>query len=102
MSVLEKCTVELDGVFDRPAALKIAEALAWVRPGGAVDVDLTHVREFHDVGLAVLARTLVGQRDSVHIELRGLRDRQVRMLRYLGIEMDGSALLGSAATAAVN
>jgi len=87
MSVIEKCKLELDGVFDRSAALQMADALAWVKPGGEVELDLTRVREFHDAGLAVLAQT-IQRAGGVRIQVRGLRTRQHRMLRYLGLDLD--------------
>jgi len=90
MSVIEKCKLELDGVFDRAAALQLADALAWVKQGGEVELDLTRVREFHDAGLAVLAQTIQRAGGGVHIQVRGLRTRQHRMLRYLGLDLDAS------------
>lgn len=90
MSVIEKCKLELDGVFDRTAALQLADALAWVKPGGEVEVDLTRVREFHDAGLAVLAQTIRRAGSEVRFQVKGLRTRQHRMLRYLGVDLDAT------------
>ena len=89
MSVIEKCKLELDGVFDREAALQMADALAWVKTGGEVELDLSRVREFHDAGLAVLAQT-IQRAGGVRIQVRGLRTRQHRMLRYLGLDLDAT------------
>jgi ABC-type transporter Mla MlaB component len=91
MSVIEKCKLELDGVFDRAAALQLADALAWVKRGGEVEVDLTHVREFHDAGLAVLAQTIRQAGGDLRFSVKGLRTRQHRLLRYLGVELDAPA-----------
>jgi hypothetical protein len=48
-----------------------------------VRVDLTQVRDFHDFGVAVLARALASRRQ---VSVRGLRTHQIRLLRYLGID----------------
>ncbi len=74
--------IRMDGVFDVPAAQHLARELA--RAGeGEVRIDLTHVREFHDFGVALLAREL-----AVHgkASVSGLRQHHLRLLRYLGIE----------------
>lgn len=75
-------TLRLDGVFDVPTAQKLAHAIADAgdRP---VQVDLTRVREFHDFGVALLARSLAG-RPAVSVS--GLRQHHLRLLRYLGID----------------
>jgi anti-anti-sigma regulatory factor len=87
MSILGKCSIELEGVFDLKAARRVEEALGRMEAGGTVEVDLTRVREFHDVGLAILAQSVRRSRDSIQVDVRGLRDRQHRLLRYLGIEL---------------
>lgn len=91
MANIERFSIECTGVFDLQAALGLDETIALVKRGGAVELDLSKVREFHDAGLAVLARTL--QRlDATHrIDVRGLRERQLRLLRYLGVELGGAA-----------
>ena len=86
MSVIEKCTLELDGVFDRSAALRMADAIECVKPGGEVNLDLTYAREVHDVGLAMLAQTILRTGGSLRFRVRGLRARQHLLLRCLGIE----------------
>jgi len=88
MAAIEKCTLQLDGVFDLSAAMQMADALAWVKPGGEVEVDLTRVREFHDAGLAVLAQTIQRAEGTLRFNVRGLRTRQHRLLRYLGLDLD--------------
>jgi hypothetical protein len=78
---MEKCCLALDGVFDKRAAQRVQEALEMVKPGGTMDVDLTRIRDFHDVGLGILARTILSSRELVNLDVRGLRDRQHRLLR---------------------
>lgn len=78
--------IQADGTFDVPAAERVAREL-----DGAVDlqvrIDLTRVRDFHDFGVAVLARALARRSQ---IDVRGLRTHQIRLLRYLGVDaLDG-------------
>jgi anti-anti-sigma regulatory factor len=76
--------IRLDGIFDLAAAAEIQRALAGLPDGAEVYVDLSQVREFHDRGVAVLADAI---KSSGHpISVRGLRQHQYRMLRYLGVE----------------
>jgi anti-anti-sigma regulatory factor len=74
--------IQADGTFDLPAAERVARELRDA-DGLEVRVDLTQVRDFHDFGVAVLARALASRR-QVHV--RGLRTHQIRLLRYLGID----------------
>jgi ABC-type transporter Mla MlaB component len=87
MQTMGSCRLELDGVFDMPAAQRVAEALSLVRPGGALHLDLRRVREIHDAGLAVLARSIESARDRVAVDVTGLRLHQLQLLRYLGVEL---------------
>ena len=76
--------ISLEGVFDGVAALRVEEALLRAGPGDRVLVDLTKVREFHDFGVAVLGRALA--RCQAEVKLRGLRQHQIRVLRYFGVD----------------
>ena len=87
MSNIERFSIECEGVFDLEAALGLEETLGLVRNGGRVEVDLTRVREFHDAGLAVLARTIQRAGATHDLDVRGLRDRHLRLLRYLGVDL---------------
>jgi hypothetical protein len=71
-----------DGTFDVPAAERVAREL---RDAADLEVriDLTRVRDFHDFGVAVLARALAARRQ---VDVRGLRTHQIRLLKYLGID----------------
>lgn len=84
--------IRRDGVFDVPAAQQVAETLAEMGEG-EVRIDLRHVREFHDFGVALLARSLAGRSG---VSVLGLRQHHVRLLRYLGIET-GRVDFGAAA-----
>ena len=86
--VAKSLLIRLDGTFDLAAAGEIQRALADAPQGTEVYVDLSQVREFHDRAVAVLGDVLKSARHPVSV--RGLRQHQYRMLRYLGV--DPSAL----------
>ena len=75
--------IRKDGVFDGVAAREVADRLAGAQLGAEVHIDLTHVREFHDFGVAVLAQALAAC--PAHVAVQGLRHHHRRLLRYLGI-----------------
>ena len=77
-------TIRIEGVFDVPAARRVRELLDAAPATDSVAVDLSQVREFHDPGVAVLAEALAGEGGS-RVAVRGLRQHQIRMLRYLGV-----------------
>ncbi len=84
-----KTVIRMDGVFDVPAAHKLAAALD--DAGYAeVRIDLTRVREFHDFGVALLARTIAGR--SAPTAVLGLHEHHLRLLRHLGIDCGGANL----------
>ncbi len=87
---LEQQVIRVDGVFDAAAAQRLSSALEQA-PGEEIRVDLTDVREFHDFGIAMLARALSGRRG---VAVSGLRQHQLRLLRYFGIDA-GPADLGA-------
>src|SRR5689334_11658157 len=66
------------------AARRVRELVEAAPPDGPVAVDLSRVREFQERGVAVLAEVLAG-RTAAPVAVRGLRQHQVRMLRYLGV-----------------
>jgi len=76
---------KLEGVFDVPAARRVEKLLEKTRDGEAVRLDLSHVREFHDFGIAVLAQALKHGKPR-RVSLQGLRQHQLRMLRYFGVD----------------
>ena len=89
--------VRLDGVFDIAAAERVLATLAKAAPDSEIYIDLMHVREFHDHGVAKLAAGLV---ETPHrVSVRGLQRHQYRMLRYLGVSssaLDGLTTRSSA------
>jgi len=82
--VAKSLLIRLDGTFDLAAAEEIQEALAESPEGTEVYVDLSQVREFHDRAVAVLADAVKAAGHPISV--RGLRQHQYRMLRYLGVE----------------
>ncbi len=85
----ERTEILLEGVFDVPAARRLAEQLDEARYG-EVRIDMTRVREFHDFGVALLAQTIAGRASPTAVI--GLHDHHLRLLRYLGIDCSGANL----------
>jgi anti-anti-sigma regulatory factor len=77
--------LRLSGVFDYDSASALREELAR-SSGEDLVVDFSLVREFADLGVAVLARDLAGTRDR-RLRLRGLRTHQLRLFRYFGVDV---------------
>lgn len=75
--------IRMEGVFDVAAAQAVVRALDNAPMGRVVRVDLSHVGEFHDFAVAVLAQALAKRRE--HVSVRGLRQHQLRLLNYLGL-----------------
>jgi len=84
---LQELLLQLDGVFDLASVERVREALAVVATGGALRIDLSHVRELQDAGLAGLARVLRRSGRAAKVVVCGLSQHQVRILRYLGIDL---------------
>ncbi len=82
--VAKTLLIRLDGTFDLGTAREIQHTLAELPEGSEVYLDLSQVREFHDRGVAVLADAIKASGSSISV--RGLRQHQYRMLRYLGVE----------------
>jgi hypothetical protein len=76
--------IRLEGVFDGLAARRLEALLVEAEADAEVHVDLTQVREFHDFGIAVLGQALT--RSRAHVTVRGLRQHQLRVLRYFGVD----------------
>ena len=77
----EPVEIRMEGVFDVTAAQTVVRALDKAPNDCEFRVDLTHVREFHDFAVAVLAQALAKRRENVTV--RGLRQHQLRLLNYL-------------------
>lgn len=75
--------IRMDGTFDLESVAVIEKRLAGLTGGAEVYVDLSAVRDFHDRAVARLAELLAGT--AARVSVRGLRQHQYRMLRYLGV-----------------
>ncbi len=84
----EALLIRCDGVFDAGIAHRVLDAVSEAPAAAEIYVDLAKVREFDDRAAPVLADAI--SRATSRISVRGLRQHQVRMLRYLGV--DPSAL----------
>jgi ABC-type transporter Mla MlaB component len=73
----------MDGAFDIDSVNTIRSRIEALPGDAEVYVDLSRVREFHDRAVAMLADVLAVARARVSV--RGLRQHQYRMLRYLGV-----------------
>jgi hypothetical protein len=82
--------IRMDGVFDVPAAQRLAHVLEQTDANEQVRIDLTEVREFHDYGVTVLANALASR--GTRIVVRGLRQHHLRLLRYFGVDTGGPAV----------
>jgi hypothetical protein len=80
--------IRMDGVFDSDAARAIQDRIAGSEEGTEIYIDLSRVRDFHDRAVAVLAEVIAAS--VARVSVRGLRQHQYRMMRYLGVP--GAAL----------
>lgn len=83
-------TLSVSGMLSGAAAAEVERALEHLGKPDRVVIDFSGVRDFSDFGLAILARAL-GRWPTAGapIRLRGLRQHQLRMFRYLGIDAGG-------------
>lgn len=80
-----RTVIRVSGDFDSQSACELSDRLASEATDDVV-LDFSLVREFADLGVAALARGLAGQRPGV--SLRGLRQHQLRIFRYFGVDVD--------------
>ncbi len=88
MSILEEhgtSVVWLDGVFDVPAAKKLAAYLEALGPERQLCIDASRVVSFQDFGIATLAQSLKRSR-VLDLRLAGFRIHQLRLLKYFGYD----------------
>jgi anti-anti-sigma regulatory factor len=76
--------IRLEGAFDGVTARRLEALLVDAAEGLPFDIDMTQVREFHDFAIAVLGQALT--RTRAHVRIRGLRQHQIRVLRYFGVD----------------
>jgi anti-anti-sigma regulatory factor len=81
----ERVLYRVAGVFDRAAAWALREKMDR-EAGGEVLLDFSLVRDFSDLGIAVLAHGLTSA--SRRVLFRGLRQHQLRIFRYCGVAIE--------------
>jgi anti-anti-sigma regulatory factor len=89
----EQALFRLEGTFDRGAAWRVSEAVEAER-GREVVLDFSLVRELSDLGLAVLAH--VAAATGRLVRFRGLRPRELAILRFCGVTVENAAGAASA------
>jgi anti-anti-sigma regulatory factor len=80
-----RTVIRVSGIFDSESACELSARLAR-EPDEDVVLDFSLVREFADLGVAALARGLADHRRG--LSLRGLRQHQLRVMRYFGVDVD--------------
>ncbi len=76
--------IQLDGTLDHLAAARIARCLGDLPPAAPLVIDFSRVDDLPDVGVAEVARELVGHSG---VAVRGLGRHQLRLLRYCGLQL---------------
>ncbi len=84
-----RTVMRVGGAFDRDCALELRDELQ--RTEGDLLLDFSQVQDFDDLGVATLARVLIEIPDR-RIGVRGLRQHQLRLFRYIGIDVDDMAI----------
>lgn len=79
--------LRVDGTFDAAVAWELRGRIGGCAAGERVVLDFTRVREFADLGIAVVANGLAGV-ERPAVQMRGLRDHQHRLFRYFGVDVD--------------
>ncbi len=77
--------IQLEGDFDGRSARDVRGRLAMLPRNVSVTIDFSRVRDFADAGVAVMAQALA-ELGSPKVVMRGLRQHQHRLFRYLGVE----------------
>jgi len=80
-----RTVIRVSGVFDSDSACELREQLSR-EPGDDVVLDFSLVREFADLGVATLAHGLAGA--ERRFRLLGLRQHQLRIFRYFGVDVE--------------
>jgi anti-anti-sigma regulatory factor len=93
----KRVVYRLGGVFDRSGAWSLRDKIESEPAGAEVLLDFSLVRDFSDLGVAVLAHGLSA--GTHQVLFRGLRQHQLRIFRYCGVVVDeGHAREPAAAT----
>jgi anti-anti-sigma regulatory factor len=82
--------ISVEGTFDAVAAWQLRGRLGGIPSAERVVLDFTQVRDFADLGIAVVANGLA-EAQLPRVEMRGLREHQHRLFRYFGVDVDALA-----------
>lgn len=93
----DRVLYRLSGVFDRTGAWSLREKLDG-ETAEDVLLDFSLVRDFSDLGVAVVAHGL--HETPRRVRFRGLRQHQLRIFRYCGVSIDDGARASPATGAA--
>jgi hypothetical protein len=74
------------GKFEGACAWELAGRIE-KEPLGELALDFSQCGEFVDYGIAVLANALLGAHGKV-VHLKGLRQHQLRLFKYFGVDPD--------------
>jgi hypothetical protein len=80
----DRTVLRVSGTFDPASACELRDRLAREHTD-RVTLDFSLVREFADLGVATLANGLAG--GAWRLTLRGLRQHQLRIFRYFGVDV---------------
>jgi hypothetical protein len=94
----EETTVRFERYLDGRAALNARAVIEAAPPEAELVVDFSRVRDAEYMALATVVVAIAGRRGRP-IVLRGLCDHHLRLLRYLGIDVDRLARREGAARA---
>jgi anti-anti-sigma regulatory factor len=81
----DRAVYRLGGVFDRSTAWTLRERIEG-DTAREVLLDFTLVRDFSDLGVAIVAHGLTGA--TRRVLFRGLRQHQLRIFRYCGVAIE--------------
>ncbi len=76
--------IQIEGTLDHLAAARIARCVGDLPPAAPLVLDFSRVDDLPDVGVAEVARELVGHSG---VAVRGLGRHQLRLLRYCGLKL---------------
>ena len=80
--------VRFTGEFDAPSARTLGSSLASHGTGSQIHLDFSRVSRFSDRGVAALASILGGRGKGPEVVFHGLRQHQIRLFRYFGLDVE--------------
>lgn len=81
-----RTVIRVSGTFDRSSASELTRRVEGEPTDEPLVLDFSLVREFADLGVAALAHGLA--RAERRLQLRGLRQHQLRIFRYFGVDVE--------------